>query len=314
MNKIKAFKWATTLFHNYENKEYKERHLQEIHKENAIINILSNIINNPDLFSKNEVEAIRKNISNFHISEVEQNALLKIIDNPYPDKIFKHSINRVQPETKDEVFYTISDIFLSRKDLKIKEKSFIDAMAKDFGYSEKEKKILINRLKKSYQELKTALLRKRSRISRKSICQDICLSEYKNFQTKLSKTESYFETKKGIIGTVIFVASLINIKIDIPDFLLVLWAPSILYKTNFKFASYVGSNLITNYKRYEKVIYWNIVNLDRLIEECSPGKKENRSIKQVKTFTMAFASRIISHAFLNNEHKKISRFQRSLKN
>ena len=314
MNKLKPFKWASTLFHNYENKEYKERHFQVVHKEYAIINALSNIINNPDLFSKKEVEEVKKHISSFHISHVEKEALFKIISEPYPINVLRENINKIADDTKEEIFYSISDIFISKNRLSEKENLFINEMMVLFDYNSKTKNKLLRNLKKSYQELKSLLNQKTSGVTRQSICKDICLSEYKNFVSVPDDKNKYFESKKGIIGSIIFTASLVNIDIDIPTFLLVLWAPSILYKTNLKKASYVSSSLTTIYKRYEKIIDWNIVNLDRLLTEYVKDQCNERTSEDVKSFSVRFASKVVNHIFMNDEHRKISKFQRSLKN
>jgi hypothetical protein len=313
MKDLKPLKWAITLFHTYENKEYKEKHDQEVYCELTTINILSNIINEKKYFSESEVEDAKNAINNFHISQVEKDALIKIIDNPYPFNSFIKKAKQFTNSKKQEMFCLISDIFITKDPLNRNVKSYLYDLGEKLDISIHKRNNLISSLRDTYQELKILFNTNHNFVCRNTMCKDIVSSEYTQIESFYEKKEDYFSGKEGIIGSVLMIAALKNINIDTPKFLFVLWISSILSKHDLQKASFIGSQLVTNYKRYEKIIDWNVVNLNNLIEQHLAEEKNDLKLGEVKSSSQDFAEKIIQHVFANDEHKKISKFQRSLK-
>ena len=314
MENLKSIKWSLLLLQAYEYKEYKERHLLETIKELATINILSNLINDKNLFSDDEIKSAESFINTFYISDVEKNAFKKIMTYPYSETIFQSEISNMSEESCFEIFSYVTDIFITKNKLSDLEIKFIGELGNYLKIEKTTQSALIHDLQTSFLNLKLLLKNNSKAITRTKICKDIITYEFNNFKEQEIYYKSFFENKEYIISSIILIASILNLKIASQKILPLIWTPMILYKKDLKKASSLTSQLLAVYMRYEKIVDWNVVNLNNLIEKTTLNPEEKRSFKNVKESSITFTSKIIKHAFHNNEHKKISKFQRTLKN
>lgn len=306
----KSIKWASLLLHYYEDKEYKEINNLSTPKELAAINILANIINNENLMEKKTKDASLKLINTFSISGVEKKAFFKIIKTPFPLSFIEENTKNISTESKQEIYLSIADIFITKNKFTKHEASFLRTVGDKLKINSAIQKTLITKSRNTYFKLANFLKKPSSKIKINNIFKNLILKQYK----KIYMHDDINSNKAAIMSSIIFISALFNLKLNTLRHIVLLWTPIILGKRDPENTIKLISDLITIYKRYEKIIDWNKVNLKNITSGMNSKQTQTSTYKDVEESSINFLNNILGHVFNKNEHTKISAFQRTIRN